>query len=70
MALQSRVDREASSRGIHTSNILTVVDLFKRKLSSVVPMVVVQMLSYKSVGLYCAIGVNLDGEKQEVTWLT
>jgi len=39
---------------------LTVVNLFKRQLSSVVPVVVVQMLSYKSVRLYCAVCVNLD----------
>ncbi len=56
--LQPCVDGEATSSGIHGGHILTVVDLFENLFGSVVPMIVVQMLSYECVWLYCAIRVH------------
>ena len=50
MTLESWVDNEGSSCWVHSSDIQSVVDIFECKLLSVVPMVVVLVLSHESNG--------------------
>ena len=59
MPLQSGVDGEATSGRVHGCHILHIVHLLESLLLSVVPVVVVQMLSDQCVGLHCAICVHL-----------
>ena len=45
VALQSRVDGEATSGGVHAGHVLHVVDLLEGQLLPVVPVLVVEVLS-------------------------
>ena len=47
MALESWVDNEGSSCWVHSSDIQGVVDIFEGELLSVVPMIVVLVLSHE-----------------------
>lgn len=58
MSLQSWVDGETSSCGIHAGNVLTVVDVLGCQLVPVIPMVVIQMLPDQSVRLDSSISVH------------
>ena len=59
MALQSGIDGEASGGWIHARQVLAIVNVLQRQLVSIVPMVVVQMLSNESVRLHRSVGVHL-----------
>lgn len=57
--LQPGVDGEGPSCGIHAGHVLRVVDLFQRQLLSVVPMMVVHVLSHERVRLHREVLVHL-----------
>ena len=59
VSLQPWVDGEATSSGVHASNILNIVDLLENHLVPIIPVLVVQVLSYQCVRLNCTIQVNL-----------
>lgn len=59
VTLESRVDSETAGRGIHTGQVLSVVDVLERQLRPVVPMAVVEVLAHQSVWLYCEVLVDL-----------
>ena len=59
VALESRVDGEAASSGVHAGNILHIVDLLEGEFGPVIPVLVVQVLADECVGLHGAIGVHL-----------
>ena len=59
MAQKARVDGEGPGCGIHAGDVLRVEDLFEGQLDAVVPVVVVEMLSYDGVWLHCKVLVYL-----------
>lgn len=58
--LQSGINGEATSGGVHAGHILGVVDLLKGQLGTVVPMAVVNVLSDQGVGLHREVLVHLS----------
>lgn len=60
--LESRVDRKAPRRRIHAGDVLDIVDFLECDLDSVVPMVVVHVLTNERVGLDCSVLVHLIGK--------
>ena len=50
MSLKTWVDDECTSSGVHGSNELGILDVHKRQLVLVIPMLVVSVLSEKSNG--------------------
>ena len=59
MSLEPRVDGEGSGRGVHARHVLSLGDFLQRQLRTIIPMVVVQVLSDQSVRLYGEVLVNL-----------
>ena len=57
--LQPWINCKTTSCGIHTRNILAIMNIFQCYFCSVVPMTVVQMLTDQSMRLYCPICVHL-----------
>ena len=57
--LQPWRDGEATSRGVHARHILTLVDLFQRQFSPIVPMTVIHVLSDQRMRLHCTVCVDL-----------
>ena len=51
VALESRVDGEAAGRRVHARYVLRIVDLLEGQLVAVVPVAVVEVLTYQSVWL-------------------
>ena len=60
VSLKTRVNGEATSGGVHTGNVLYIMDLFERHLDPVVPVSVVEVLSYQCVGLYRTVGAGFS----------
>ena len=58
MALEPWVDDERSSCWVHSSDIQSVVDIFEGEFLSVIPMVIVLMLSDKSNGCLSVIWIK------------
>lgn len=58
--LQSGINGEATSGGVHAGHILGVVDLLKGQLGTVIPMAVVNVLSDQGVGLHREVLVHLS----------
>ena len=59
VSLQSWVDGEATSGRVHASNVLNIVDFLEYHLLPIIPMFVVQMLSYQCMWLNSTIQINL-----------
>ena len=59
VSLQSRIDGETASRGIHAGHVLHIVDVLLGEFGSAVPMAVVHVLTDESVGPNSTIGINL-----------
>ena len=58
MSLQTRVDCEAARSGVHARHVLAVVDLLQAELLSVVPMLIVHVLSEERVRLHGTVRVH------------
>lgn len=58
MALKPGVNGETAGRRVHAGDILDIANLLESQLLPIVPMLVVQVLLDKCVGLDCAIGVH------------
>lgn len=59
VSLKTRVNSETTRCGIHTRHVLTIVNLLERQLLSIVPVLVVEMLSQECVRLHSSVGVHL-----------
>jgi len=47
MTLESRVDLERTSCGIHASSVQGIFDILESKLSSIIPVIIILVLSQK-----------------------
>ena len=61
VTLQTRIDGETTRGGVHTTDVLGVVNILETELDTVVPMTVIQVLPDQSMGLYCEVLINLKG---------
>jgi len=59
MPLEPWIDLETTSRGVHASNHLSVLDIFQNQLLPVIPMLVVLVLSEESNSCLCVVRVKL-----------
>src|SRR3569833_3184685 len=58
MSLKTRVDLERTSCGIHTGQVLCVLDVFQCEFTSVVPMFVIFVLSQQCNSILCVIWIK------------
>ena len=65
MTLQPLVDCETSSSWIHTGYVLCVVNVFKGELVTIIPMIIVEMLTDQCVRLNCTVIIFLKYEIKE-----
>lgn len=57
--LQPGVNSETTSSGVHTGDILGVVDVLESQLIPVIPMLMVNVLSNQCMWLHCEVFVHL-----------
>ena len=59
MSLKSGVNDEGTSSGVHASSVLGVLDVLQGEFASVVPMLVVLVLSHEGDGSLGVVGIKL-----------
>lgn len=59
MSLKSRVNLERTSSRVHASSVKSILNILKGKLASIIPMLVVFMLSQKRDSSLGVIGIKL-----------
>jgi len=58
MSLESWVNNERTGSWVHSGNKLGVLDIFKRKFTLIIPMLIISMLSEKGNGILCVIWIS------------
>ena len=59
MSLKSGVNDEGTGSGVHASSVLSVLDVLQSEFASVIPMLVVLVLSYERDSSLGVVGIKL-----------